>query len=209
MANDYCTLAEVQAGFPDSALATTTDTAFTGLIESMISRASRLIDREVGKEPGYFYPSTDDQTRYYDGSGTYEQDIDDCLTITTVSVAEDGGRESTSYTDWGSTDYYAEPYNYSALAIPITLLMIETDGGKPGWYRYKKSVKVAGIFGYSVAVPDDINEACIIKATLLYMASKQGYMTMSANTEVGSMSVGDYEKRYKEILWLYKVRNQV
>ena len=209
MANDYCTLAEVQAGFPDSALATTTDTAFTGLIESMISRASRLIDREVGKEPGYFYPSTDDQTRYYDGSGTYEQDIDDCLTITTVSVAEDGGRESTSYTDWGSTDYYAEPYNYSALAIPITLLMIETDGGKPGWYRYKKSVKVAGIFGYSVAVPDDIKQAVVIQTVRWYMRSKQGYQDASANPEVGQIFMTKLDPDVKEILWSYKVRNQV
>jgi len=208
MANDYATLAEVQAGFPDSLIATTTDTAFTGLIESMITRASRLIDREVGRWPGYFYPTTDTATRYYDGSGDIEQPIDDCCSLTSVAVAESGGVASTSYTTWTEdTDFYVSPYNWSANNEPVHELVIDWNSGKSGWYRYRKAVQVVGIFGWSTTLPDDIKEACIIQTVRWYMRSKQGYQDASANPEVGRIYMTKLDPDVVTILHSYKVRN--
>lgn len=214
MAQDYATLAEVQAGFPDSPLADTTDTGFTGLIESMITRASRLIDNEVAMWPGYFYPTTDDETRYFDGSGegaSGSQPIDDCVSLTTVSVAEGGGVASTSYTDWTEdTDYFVSPYNYSALSQPITDLIIILDGSKTSWYRSRKSIKVAGIFGYSTTRPDVINQACIIQTVRWYMRSKQSYEDASANPFTGDLLfVQELDPDVIKILWKWILRNMV
>ena len=208
MANDYATLAQVQAGFPDSTISTTTDTAFTGIIGSMITRASRLIDREVGRWPGYFYPTTDAVTRYYDGTGDTEQCIDDCCSLTSVAVAESGGIDSTSYTTWTEdTDFYVSPYNWSANIEPVGELVIDWNSGKPGWYGYRKAVKVVGIFGWSTTLPDDINEACIIQAVRWYMRSKQGYQDASANPEVGRIYMTKLDPDVVNILHSYKVRN--
>ncbi len=81
---------------------------------TMVTAASRLIDAEFGRWPGFFYPSTSDETRYYDGSGYETQDIDEFVSITTVSVSEQGETSSTGYTDWETTDYLVWPYNHSA-----------------------------------------------------------------------------------------------
>ena len=208
MANDYATLAEVQAGFPDSGMGTTTDTAFTGIIESLITRASRLIDREVGREPGYFYATTDDTTRYYDGSGEVEQRIDDMATLTSVAVAESGGIASTSYTTWTEdTDFYVSPYNYSANNEPISELVIDFNSGKSGWYGYRKAVQVVGVFGWSLTLPDDINEACIIQSVRWYMRSKQGYQDASSNPMTGQIFLTKLDPDVEKILHSYKVRN--
>lgn len=211
MANDYCATSDIQAGFPDSVLYSTTDTAFTGLIALMCTRASRLIDKEVGRWPGYFYPTSDAETRYFDGSGCDVQEIDDCISLTSASVAEEGGIASTSYTAWTeNTDFYVSPYNWSANNEPFHELVIDWNGSKAVWYRYRKSVKVVGVFGYSATVPDDIKQAVIIQVVRWYMRSKQGYQDASANPEVGQIF---YTKRLDpdiaEILNPYKIRNMV
>lgn len=209
MANDYATLAEVQAGFVDSdTMRTTTDTAITGVLESMATRASRLIDREVGRWPGYFYPTTDDETRYYDGSNGAVQPIDDCISMTSVSVAEDGGIASTSYTAWTEdTDFYVSPYNWEQIKEPFDELVIDWNASKPGWYGYRKAVQVIGLFGWSASLPDDVNEACIIQTVRWFTRSRQNYQDASANPEVGRIYMTKLDVDVAEILWSYKVRN--
>ena len=85
---DYCTYAEIKAVMPDSPLVQMGATEHENAFDALITRASRLIDKEVGRWPNYFYPTTDAQTRYFDGSGEKEQWIDECLTLTTLAVAE-------------------------------------------------------------------------------------------------------------------------
>lgn len=211
---DYATLAEVQAGFPDSTLATTTDTGFTGLIASMITRASRLIDNEVGMWPNYFEPTTDGETRLFDGSGENangSQPIDDCISLTSVSVAESGGVASSDYTTWTEdTDFFVAPYNYVALSQPITDLIIQRDGGKGSWLRARKSIKVTGLFGYALTRPEEINQACIIQAVRWYMRSKQSYEDASANPFTGELLfLQELDPDIKLILRKYQIRNMV
>ena len=85
MANDYCTLSDIKAEMPGSGLSGTTD--YDAALTVMITEASRLIDDEVGRWPGFFAPTTDDTTRYYDGSGELDQPIDEAVSITSVSVS--------------------------------------------------------------------------------------------------------------------------
>ena len=71
---DYVTVAEIKTDLPDSDIDALND--YDTVISNMITSASRLIDREVGGWADYFSPTTDDETRYFDGSGEIEQYID-------------------------------------------------------------------------------------------------------------------------------------
>lgn len=156
-------------------------------MSTFVTAASRLIDLEVGRWEGFFYPTSDTVTRYYDGSGMDELEIDEFVSISDVSVSEQGGTASTDYTAWGSTDYFTAPYNYSANGKPITKLFIDFNGSKPCFYSYRKSVKVTGIAGYSASIPAAIGLACRIQSTRWFMRAKQAYQDTGASAEIGGM----------------------
>ena len=207
---DYCTFLEIKQAMPDSPLATLAGTEHATAFSAMITSASRLIDREVGRWPNYFYPTTDGETRYFDGSGKSWQDIDECVSITSLAVAESGGVDSTSYTTWGSTEYLAIPYNYAVLGQPITALEIDAYGAKSVFYRYRKSVKLTGIFGYSSTPPDDIKQACKIQVMRWYMRAKQAWQDAGASVELGQMIyVQQLDPDIKNLLAPYQIGNIV
>jgi hypothetical protein len=183
---DYCTLAEIKADAPDSAVFSTTD--HDAPIESFITRASRLIDKEFGGWDNFFQ-STDSQTRYYDGSGEKEQEIDYCLTLTQLSVSENGGRASTNYTDWTeNTDFYVWPYNYSSNGKPIQKLIVDNDAGSKGYFApVKKGIKVEGVFGYSSTPPSEVAQACRIQVVRWLMRAKADWQDATVNAQTGEM----------------------
>lgn len=210
--HDYATLAQVKADIPDSPLSDTTDSSYNTVLTVMISAASRLIDKEVGRWEGYFYPTTDGETRYFDGSGEIEQDIDECISLTSVSVSESGEvANSTGYTAWTEgTDYYVWPYNYSGLEQPILKLVIDWNSDKSTWTRYRKAVKVTGIFGYSLTPPEDVTQACKIQAMRWYMRAKQAYQDAGTNAEIGQMYyMQQLDPDVKEILRHYQLSNMI
>lgn len=183
MANDYTTSTDAFAEMPEGNYSTS-DYANMG---NYVTAASRLIDSIVGRWAGFFYPTTDEVTRYYNGSGCEEQDIDEFTSITSVSVSESGGLASTDYTAWGSSDYYVEPYNYAANGTPINKLVIDINGSKPGWYGYRKSVQVVGIAGYSVTIHPLIEQAAKIQAVRWFMRAKGGWQDVAGNENTGQL----------------------
>lgn len=173
---------------------------------NFVTVASRLIDREVGRWDGFFYPSTDDVTRYYDGSGGTEQRIDEFASITSVSVSENGSLSSSDYTGWTlNTDYITEPYN----STPIYKLAVaDNSGTKAVWYRYQKSVKVVGIAGYSTTPPDLVAQACKIQAVRWFMRAKGGYQDVQGNDEIGKRYYAGTTKLDPDVclmLWSFKL----
>lgn len=207
---DYCTVAEIKADIPDSPLSST-DVTYDAVIGAMITAASRLIDREVGRWPGYFYPSSDDETRYYDGRGGIEQWIDECISLSGVAVAEAGGTTSTDYTTWTlNSDYLPWPYNYTALGQPILRLDINRDGDKAAWPRYRKAVRVSGVFGYCLTPPAEIKLACKIQAMRWFMRAKQGWQDAGINPALGQMIyLQQLDPDVREILQHYRLGNMV
>ncbi len=207
---DYCSTSDIKAEMPDSTLASTTDTTYDTAIGNFITSASRLIDREVGREPNWF-ASTDEQTRYFDGSGEVVQDIDECHTLTSVSVSEQGLTSSSGYTDWTlDTDFYVWPYNYSELGIPFTRLIADFNGNGIKFPRYRKSVKVVGQFGYSSTPPEDIKQACKIQAMRWFGRAKQMYQDASANANTGQLIyIKKLDPDVEELLFSYRIGNMV
>lgn len=208
MANDYTTLADVKASFVDSTSysgSTDNDAVFS----AWITTASRLIDMEVGRWPGFFSPSTDDETRYYDGSGTSCQKIDEAVSITSVGVSDAGGLQSSDYDTWASSDYYVEPYNYSALGIPIQRIRADTQNGNETTFAdYRKSVKVVGMFGWSSVCPAVIADAARIQAVRWFMRSKQSFMDTGAGVTMASINIKgqvELDPDVKALLYPFKM----
>ena len=160
-------------------------------METFITAASRLIDSEVGRWEGFFYPSTDTVTRYYDGSGYDEQMIDEFASITSVAVSEQGGTASTDYTTWSSSDYFAYPYNAALDGKPITKLVVDFNGSKAAWYGYRKAVQVVGLAGYSVAVNSIVASACRRQAVIWFMKAKGGYQEQSGGDTAAKLAYTD------------------
>jgi hypothetical protein len=207
---DYVSVAEIKADMPDSDLSTLAD--YDTVLSEMITAASRLIDREVGGWPDYFYPSTADSVRYFDGSGEKEQWIDAMTSLTSVSVSESGGRSSSNYTSWTeNTDYYVWPYHTSDLDVPIQKLIVDNDSGSKGKFaEVTKGVKVTGVFGYCNEPPADIVQAVKIQVMRWFMRSKQSYQDASANAALGQMMyVQELDPDVKRLLMPYKIGNLV
>ena len=207
---DYVTVAEIKADIPDSPLFDVTDSTYDSVLGNMVTAASRLIDRYVGGWDNYFYPTTDAQTRYFDGSGEEQQYIDPMVSLTSVAVSESGGRAVTDYTTWTvDTDFFVSPYNYASIGMPIMSLVIDNDAGSKGtWGTTRKGVQVTGVFGWSATPPEDIEQACKIQAVRWFMRAKQGYQDAGANQNLGEMYyMKELDPDVKTILQRYKIFN--
>lgn len=198
--NDYSTSTDAFADISEANYSSSDYPAMAGFV----TVASRLIDLEVGRWAGFFYPTTDSVTKYYDGSGKDEQDIGEWASVSSVSVSEQGLTSSSDYTAWATTDYLIWPYNYSAESKPITKLRIDINGEKAGFYRYNKSVSVTGVPGYSASVPDVIAMACRMQAVRYFMRAKQGYQDTGASVEMGGLTFKgqlQLDPDIKALLW--------
>ena len=208
---DYVTVAEIKADIPDSPLFDVTDDTYDTVLGNMVTAASRLIDRYVGGWDNYFYPSTDSQTRYFDGSGEEIQYIDPMVSLTSVAVS-DSGRAVSDYTTWtNDSDFFVSPYNHASIGMPIMSLVIDNDSGSKGtWGKTRKGVKVTGVFGWSLTPPADVEQACKIQAVRWFMRSKQGYQDAAANPSMGEMYyMKELDPDVKMLLQRYRVHNLV
>ena len=185
MANDYTTSTDAFADISEGSYSSSDYPQMA----TFVTVASRLIDIEFGKPEGYFAPTTDDKTYYYDGSGLREQDIDEFVSITSVAVSETGSLSSSDYTTWTlNTDYLTMPYNASVKGKPINkLAIVDDDGTKSVWYSFQKAVRVIGVAGYSATAPDLIKQAAKIQAVRWFMRAKGGYQDETGTDETGKL----------------------
>jgi hypothetical protein len=184
--NSYTSSTDVFADMPEGNY-TTYDAP---QMATFITVASRLIDREMGKWDGFFYPTSDTVDWYYDGSGEYEQEIDEFVSISAVAVSEQGTIASTDYTAWTlNTDYITKPYNATGKSKPINrLVLVQHNGTKGAWYAGQKAVKVTGIPGYSATPPEIVSKACVIQAARWFFRAKQGYQDTGVQAEIGGLT---------------------
>ncbi len=178
---DYCTLAQVLSA-PDLPAEASEER-----IEQVIKAASRAIDRYLRAPDNYYAAGTspaDDETRYYDADGETELWLDDqLLSITSISIDEDGEE---TYTALTIADYWTWPTN----TTPTTRIDINPNGDHSTWPSGKRRVKIVGLFGIYATVPDPINEACIIQAVRLYKSGRQSFADTGARgTQTGEVTI--------------------
>lgn len=160
-------------------------------METYVTNASRLVDQFFGRWPGFFYPSTVDETRYFDGSGEEELKIGEWAAITSVHLSEQGGISSSDYTELTlDTDFITWPYNRGANnEKPIKKLLCFTQGSPlySVWLSYRKAIKVVGMPGYSVTPPGIVVQAVNMQCVRWFMAAKQGYSERGGDAVAGQL----------------------
>lgn len=184
---DYCTIAEVKNMMPDVEWASDYDAT----ILSLISRASRAIDRWTGREPdAYCAPEA---TRLFDGAGNSELYIGELAAAPTeVKVAWDG----TTFELLDAAEYYCLPTN----SLPFNYIRLEL-----GTFPCKRrSVQVKGKFGYSLSVPDDIKQAVIIQVIRWYKHGQQAFQNTAASNEFGTPQYVRLDETVSSILEAYR-----
>jgi hypothetical protein len=166
----YCTASEVNvySGIPS------TDAAMIALIP----RAEAMIEEFTRRT---FEART--ETHYYnvpDGRELYIDD-DDLLTISALTNG-DGTVLTTA-------DYYLYPRNTNpkwAIVLKQSSDYVwedDADGNTEG------VISVAGTWGYSATVPDDIKHACIRLTTYLYRQKDSSVMDSVAYQEAGILTI--------------------
>lgn len=164
--NGYCTVKEVQAQLGD-----TDGKLSVPLLEQAITATSRAIDQHCGRR---FWQDATVQVRVYRPLDAWSVVVDDISTTTGLVVATDTGHDGTYATAWDAADYQLEPLNADADGGAYAWTQVAAVGslrfpcqGYPSRHRRRPAVRVTARFGWS-AIPDDVNEAAILKAVSLF-----------------------------------------
>lgn len=155
------------------------------LLEGLILRASRLIDRITGREEGAYQVAAA-TTRTFDGSGQRFQWVDEMAEAPTAVAVDESG--TLSYTAWAGSDYMAWPYNAAAKGLPYLRLDIDQlNGTKVAWWSFPRSVRVTAKWGYSVAVPSAVQQAVIVQTVRWFKRGQQAFQDAGAIFELGQL----------------------
>jgi hypothetical protein len=176
----YCTSADVKSKLGEQ---WTSGTAYDEMIEDAIMEASRLMDLELGWEDCHFAAS--DQatiTRYYDGTGGTEFQIDRFLDDAAFAVAVDDDADGI-YTAWvRNRDYITWPYNSDY----INRLVLATNS-TVGFTIGQRSVQVTGRIGAYAEPPAVVRKAAVIMVAKAFKRGMQLYQDTGAIEQLGQL----------------------
>lgn len=198
--NGYCTTQDVrdQFGDPDTKLT-------TALLEKAINAASRAIDQHCRRR---FWLDTAVSTRTFTVACSDHAYIDDIGSRTglVVAIGTDGISYPTTLT--AGTDFILEPRNADKYATATfdayAFWKIRTVGTR--WLYVGgdlPTLQVTARFGWS-AVPDDVKQACILKAGSLFKR-KDAPFGVAGFGEFGVVRVSKTDPDVVDLLSAYVV----
>lgn len=162
------------------------DATFSTQIEGWIESVENIIDQITGRN---FIADTVATARLYDGDGDGDRTllIDDCVSVTKVEVGNDSyGSTFTEIESSGSDRYFLEPTNYSVKEIPITSVILNSRM----WAEGKQNNQITAKWGYSAAVPSDIEFAATVLVAGILNQQRQG------GDEIKSEKIGNFSVAY-------------
>lgn len=177
MADSYVTAGDAQAMLVDTDWTAT----YTELLDMLGERASRVIDRVTGREPGAYQAGLTPAARLFDGYGGVEQWVDEMAAAPTLVEVDEGGVYT--YTTWTTSDYTVWPYN----GTPYRRLDILRTGSHARWPSYSRSVRVAARWGYSLVPPADIAQAATIQTVRYFKRAQQAFQDTGAVIDLGQL----------------------
>jgi len=164
--NGYSSLAEFKAWVTVRGGTASTDAADDAVMESIIEACSRKIDELTGRK---FWKNSVAETRYFQAREAFYLDLEDLVSIATLSVDYANTR---TYTDLVAADFELSPPNAALDGKPYTEIFISPtsaayfpvfDAGG------SRSVKISGVFGWP-SVPTNIKTDCMTIVHNLWMA---------------------------------------
>ena len=142
----------------------------------------------IEKFVGFSFEVADREDRFYDGSGTSEQELDVFFGSMTVEILNPDGSTFVTLTEGQANDYLAYPLN-EVQKNHLVLANASTIGTFPG---RRSSVKVSAKFGQSATVPEDVG----LVATKLVA---QAFNESLKGGKVSGQEVGDLKINYFKI----------
>lgn len=165
--NAYCTVEEVRNHLGDAV-----SKLDTGLIEKAVNAASRAIDGYCGRR---FWQDPTAVARKYRPRRADRLDVADISTTTGLVVETATSAAFTTSTIWTlDTDFELSPDNADADGPAYAWWKIVAVGSKLFPCARFRSVRITARWGWS-QVPDDVHEACILKATSLFSRKDAPY----------------------------------
>jgi len=160
------------------------DSSFDTQIDNWIEGIEKTIEQITGR---IFIADAVASARLYDGDGTQELLIDDCISVSKVEVGEDDyGNTFTEIVATGSDRYFLEPVNYSSRGWPISRIILRART----WAEGRQNNRITARWGYSTAVPKDIEFACTVLVAGILNQHRQG------GDEIKSEKIGNYQVTY-------------
>ena len=199
--NGYCTAQDVRNQFADTGTALS-----TSLIERAVNAASRAIDRHCQRR---FWLDTAVATRTYMVPSAGSAYVDDIGTRTglVVKIGTDGSTFPTTLA--AGIDFILEPRNADKYDTDTfgayAFWQIRPLAGGRGLYLSTDmpTLSVTAQFGWS-AVPDDVTEACIIKAASLFKR-KDATFGVAGFSEFGAVRITRSDPDVLDLLAEFKI----
>ena len=161
--------------------------SFDTQITAWISAAENYINNYTNRPEGF--ETSTDETRYYDGNGLREIQIDHFTTITSVDILELQGDDSEfSLTEGADDDYITFPYNES----PKYKLILTLNSSPGSFFKGSKRIKVVADFGFSSTVPKDIELATTMLVAKIVEKGQRG-------GDVQQERLGDYNVVFSQM----------
>jgi len=160
------------------------DSSFDSQIQSWIEGIERIIDQITGRN---FIADSAASARVFDGDGSNELLIDECVAITKVEAGNDGyGGSFTEVLATGADKYFTEPANAIAKGYPIHKVTLRSKS----WLEGIQNQRITAKWGYSTAVPADIEFAATVFVAGVLNQHRQG------GDQIKSESIGNYQVTY-------------
>lgn len=166
-------------------LAVDINSSLDSQLADWITAVTNYIDNYTGKS----FEETVDETRYFDGSGKNEIQIDDFISISSVEILElDSTDVDYTLTEGVNSDYITFPYN----DIPKYMLKMTINSQIANFLTGEKRIKIMATWGHSSAVPKDIELAATMLVSSIIEKGMKGGTIMSE-------SLGDYSVSYANV----------
>lgn len=140
-----------------------------GQIPSVITSASRVVDRMCGTRRRFYADADATQVRHYTAGRCDRIEIDDIITVTTIETDNNG--DGTFETTWAATDYVMEPLNAAADSMPYESIRV-TQAGRYRFPHFVPGVKVTGKFGWA-AVPAEVWTATMLLSVRYLLRARE------------------------------------
>ena len=152
-----------------------------------IAEWALAVDLYIDKFCNRTFKDEGTETRYFDGDGSLELDIDNFQSLNTVEILEPNSDDAMfTLSEGREQDYVVYPYN----GIPKYRLIMTPVSKSGNWKKGVRNIKINGDWG-RLAVPEDIQlAATILLAGIIEKGLKGG--------SVQSESLGDYSVSFKE-----------
>lgn len=154
-------------------------------VDEWIAEIEAYIEKKTGRNFMISDESGDENTyeKKFDGDGSHVLIIADAISIDSVKIGDGENMIDES----GDTSLYFYPANRTHPDQPITRI--------EGAYfpKGRQNIKITGLWGYSIDVPDDIR----LIATVLVAGIVNFSNTTLSEGRIQSMSIGRYSVSYK------------